>query len=372
MTAQLKLAEGAANAPALTFASDLDTGVYHVGSGQFAFVSNGSIAYTINSDLSVTFAGSISVAGTVAFSGAITFGGIVAFSAGVSGPLLVFDSGSTALTLNRTENDTSNRTFMSMAFGNRSGVGVNFNGVGGGANNVATFQLASSTGTDLLDIDPVTQIITIPGFLNINNYADFTQIASPAAPSAGKNRLYFKSDGFAYQNNGTVERQVGSLVFIGEFTPAGVANQDIPIPAGCQALIIEAVNWVNAGSVNVVMTFSQDNGATFLAGTNYSYAVITLITTTVSGSDGNGVSSIVINNSAASVIQQFEIKLMKPLASGLGGVAGFWRTGLTGTGFIQQYGSFRLSGSSNAITTVRLAPATGNITSATIRAYMET
>lgn len=59
------------------------------------------------------------------------------------------------------------------------------------------------------------------GALSITNYIDFTGIASPSAPTAGKERLYNKSGtGLTIQTSAGVERTVGSVTSINVTTDA--------------------------------------------------------------------------------------------------------------------------------------------------------
>lgn len=194
MTGQIKASEGAAGAPSYTWASDLDTGFYHVGAGIFAFVNNGGVTATFNADHSVSFAGSISVAGSVNFVGAITFGGAVIFSSTVSftlplGETVFGNTGNPNLVLTRTENDASDTTHILFCRGSAAGTCMEMNTIGDTANGVASLQWATSTGTDLLDLS-IGGVLTIP-----QGILERKAIATPAAPAAGLVRTFNRTTG---------------------------------------------------------------------------------------------------------------------------------------------------------------------------------
>jgi hypothetical protein len=85
MTGALKAAAGSVGAPAYTFSSDLTTGFYLAGSHQIGWSANGVQGATFNSDLSVTWAGAQSIAGTLTAGGNLTINSTtVTFGAGAA------------------------------------------------------------------------------------------------------------------------------------------------------------------------------------------------------------------------------------------------------------------------------------------------
>ena len=79
MTGQLKLATGLVSAPALTWASDTDTGWYLIAAGNPALTVNGAKVLDVSSGLGITgtlsASGAVSFTSTLAVTGASTFGG---------------------------------------------------------------------------------------------------------------------------------------------------------------------------------------------------------------------------------------------------------------------------------------------------------
>lgn len=72
MTGPLKLADGVLSAPALTFNTDTNTGIYSTGADAMVFVTGGAAAISVSSTQDVALAQDLSVAGEIAATGQIT------------------------------------------------------------------------------------------------------------------------------------------------------------------------------------------------------------------------------------------------------------------------------------------------------------
>ena len=81
LTGQLPLFVGTVGAPGLVFSSSLSTGFYLVSPNTWGFSVAGSQAFIINTDLSVTWAGSASFGGNLSVTGTLTTTGAASISA---------------------------------------------------------------------------------------------------------------------------------------------------------------------------------------------------------------------------------------------------------------------------------------------------
>jgi len=77
LSGTLQLDDGTVSAPALTFNSDTNMGIYRGGTDILKFVTAGTDAITINASQQTTFAGNIDVTGTVTADGLTTIGATV-------------------------------------------------------------------------------------------------------------------------------------------------------------------------------------------------------------------------------------------------------------------------------------------------------
>lgn len=184
MSGQLKVDDGSALLPGLSFDIDGNTGfrrsdvdeVRWVGGGQDRAVMDASGKLKLNADLSVT--------------------GSLTATSGKFNPQTLSGTGAARLILRRTENDTTERELATYSSGSGSGAKGSLRAVGGGANDVQTmrfyvndvltFQWTGTLFTHSLD--------TLFGAAGIradaDGFLDLPEISSPTAPAANVARVY--------------------------------------------------------------------------------------------------------------------------------------------------------------------------------------
>lgn len=182
MSGQFKAWDGSAtasNLPGIAFGLDLNTGFRRASDDEMRWVTAGADRFYIDSAGKAFQLGALEVQGTASLSSAV----------------VLATSGTSLLTLRRTENDTTARTVEEYHSGSGAGAKGDLQVVGGGANDVQTMRwrvnsAAVFEATQSLFTHSVDTAIGSNIRFDTDGYLDLTEITAPASPAANIARLY--------------------------------------------------------------------------------------------------------------------------------------------------------------------------------------
>lgn len=213
MTGPIKAASGSVTAPSITFGSSTGTGFYLSAADEFTWTAAGVAQATFSGTTGVAWSGTHTFSGTVNFNSTVVFNNALS----LSNQFTVVTPTEPAETLRISDNDTSEHEIQRYALGSGAGATASRRVVGTGANDVSEIRDYVGTTLSLLllatGVNPKKQLVMDGGItvLATAGYADFTEIAAPAAPAANVARLYVKDDGagttvVAYKDSAGTER----------------------------------------------------------------------------------------------------------------------------------------------------------------------